>query len=276
MNDNGILKQYLKSVSVYPRITPEEEIQLSRKIKDGDSVALNQVVNANLKLVVKIALEMCRNSNALMDMIQNGNMGLMKAAKKFNPELGVRFSTYSSFWIKQAIMRGFVKPGNNVSISYRKDEINRKLKNYIKDYYKINMNLPTVDQLIGDLKVSRRDAVDILTQFKSNGELAGYNSSTDAGEETIEQVHDYSYNPEAVFEKIEMEQNLHEVLNSFPERESDIIKKRYGIDQDEKDTLNEIGQKYNISAEATRQIEKKVLLQIKNRFPGLAHYIYAA
>lgn len=276
MRDISVLKQYIQNVSRYPRVTPEEEKELAVLIKQGDRAAFNKLVNANLKLVVKIAAQLCRGHSNLIDVIQNGNLGLIKAAEKFDPTRGVKFSTYSAFWIKQSIMRGFIKPSSGVNISYRKDEVNKKLKNYIRDFLSEEGRLPSVDEIVKTLKVKRSDAIDVLMTTKQSGESLLSGNGCETNDEVLESVQDNRYNPETVYEEKAMTEDVDKAIASFPERECEIIRKRYGFDEDDKQTLTELGDKFSISAEATRQIERRVLVAIRNRFPGLAHYYFAA
>lgn len=276
MRDISVLKQYIMNVAKFPRVTPEEEKELGVLIKKGDRAAFEKLVNANLKLVVKIAMQLCRGHSNIMDVIQNGNMGLIRAANKFDPERGVRFSTYSAFWIKQSIMRGFIKPNSGVNISYRKDEVNKKLKVYVREYLAKEGKLPTVEQIVKDMKVKRSDAIDILMFSKQSGESLLTGTACETNDEILESVADNHFNPETVLEEKSLCEEVKEAIDSFPARENEIIRKRYGFDADNKETLTELGDKYSISAEATRQIEKRVLAAIKSRYPGLANYYFAA
>jgi RNA polymerase primary sigma factor len=276
MKDMTILKQYIGSISKYPRISLDEEKELADKIKMGDHTALEKLINANLKLVVKIAVDICKGSTSVMDVIQNGNIGLMKAAEKFDSSRGVKFSTYAAFWIRQSILRGFVKPSLNVTISYRKDEINKKIKKFVKDYFSEKGKFPAITDVVNQLNVKRRDVIDVLLLFKSNGDLLSRNGGTDLGDDYLENIQDNSYNPEKIVENRLLTDDVLKAIESFPERESEIIKNRYGFCTDEKETLNTLGTRYSISAEATRQIERRVLSVLRTRFPSLAHYYYAA
>jgi RNA polymerase sigma factor (sigma-70 family) len=275
MKDSVILKQYIQSIAKCPRITPDEEIELALRIRKGDQVALDKMVNSNLKLVVKISMEMCKGNSSIMDIIQNGNLGLIRAAKKFNPDHEVRFSTYSAFWIKQSILRGFIKPSLNVSISYRKDEINKRVKSFIRDYFSDNGKLPLVDDIVYNLKVKRRDAIDVLLLFKTSGDLLSFNNM-EANEDVLDNFQDYSLSPERIVESQIMEKDIIHAIESFPNRVRDIIKSRFGFNNEKKETLQDLGDKYDISAEATRQIERKVLTMMRVKFPALAYYFYAA
>lgn len=276
MRDISVLKQYIQNVSKYPRVTPEEEKELAVRIKQGDRAAFEKLVNANLKLVVKISAQICRGHSNLMDVIQNGNLGLIKAAEKFDPTRGVKFSTYSAFWIKQSIMRGFIKPSSGVNISYRKDEVNKKLKNFIREYLTREGSLPSVDEIVKTMKVKRTDAIDVLMVTKQSGDSVISGNGCESNDELLESVQDNRYNPETIYEEKSMTEEVDQAIASFPERESEIIRKRYGFDEDNKQTLTELGDKYSISAEATRQIEKRVLAAIRNRYPELAYYYFAA
>ena len=276
MREISVLKQYILNVSKYPRVTPEEERELAVRIKQGDRAAFEKLVNANLKLVVKIAAQICRGHGNLLDVIQNGNLGLIKAAGKFDPTRGVKFSTYSAFWIKQSILRGFIKPSSGVNISYRKDEVNKKLKAFIRDYLAREGSLPTVEQIVKTMKVKRADAIDVLMVTKQSGESVLSGSGCETGDEIIDSLQDNRYNPETIYEQKAMDEEVAQVIESFPERESEIIRSRFGFDEEKKQTLTELGDKYSISAEATRQIEKRVLAAIRKSHPGLAYYYFAA
>jgi len=276
MKDITLLRQYIKSISKFSRLTRHEEKDLAQRIKKGEQGALEKLINANLKLVIKIAAEYCFGKSSLMDIIQNGNIGLMKAAQKFNPLLGVKFSTYAAFWIRQSILRGFIKPSINVSISYRKDEVNKKIKKYIRDHFTRNEKLPHVTDMIRDLRVKRRDVIDMIMLYKGNGEFQYSSSRLDQDDGLEETIHDNRYNPETVFEKKKLIEDVMTAVDSFPDRERDIIKNRYGLKDDSRQTLDKLGNKYSISAEAARQIEKKVLKNIKMRFPYLVYYYYAS
>ena len=275
MKDVAILKQYINNISKYPRITTDVEIEYAKRIKNGDQSALEKLINANLKLVVKISLELCKGSSSIMDVIQNGNLGLIKAAKKFDATRGVKFSTYAAFWIKQSILRGFIKPTIGVSISYRKDEINKKVKGYIREFFADSGKLPAVDDIVKDLKVKRRDAIDVLIMFKGNGDFLSNSGIFETNDDVFESIHDNTYNPEKIVESKILSNDILKAINSFPCRESDIIKKRYGFNCEEKETLHSLGNKYSISAEATRQIERRVIALLRAKFPSLAYYYYA-
>lgn len=227
-------------------------------------------------MVVKISIELCKGQTSIMDVIQNGNLGLIKAAKKFDPTRGVKFSTYSAFWIKQSILRGFIKPAIGVSISYRKDEINKKIKNYVREYFSKVGRFPTIDDVVIELNVKRRDAIDVLVLFKGNGELLTNSGLFELNDDVIDNIQDNSYNPEKVVEKKILSDDVLNAIDTFNERESEIIKKRYGFDNEQRETLHSLGNRYSISAEATRQIERRVLALMRTRFPSLSYYYFAS
>ena len=272
MKDSGIFSKYRKDVMKYPLLTIEEERKLAREYRNGDRKALDKMVNANLRLVIKIAMEYDKGAIPIMDIIQNGNMGLIRAAEHFDPEMGVKFSTYSAFWIKQSILRGFVKTTQNVSISYRKSDINKKIKVFINEYLKENSKYPSVDEITNELHVKRRDAVDILMMFKNAEDM--FNPFKENWEEGIEAVSDNTYNPEEVIDDIDLAEIINGAISSFDQREQDIIKSRYGF-KDDKETLSSLGERYSVSSEAIRQIEKRVLKTIKDKHTSLYLYICA-
>jgi len=276
MKDNDILKQYFSTISKFPRITREDEIDLANRIKKGDKKALDKLVNSNLRLVVKISINMRKGNSSIMDIIQNGNIGLMRAAKKFDPERGVKFSTYSAFWIKQSILRGFIKTSQDINISFRKDEINKRINSYIRQYELSFGKLPSLENIMINLSVNRRDALDSLMGTVARSSTVSTQKSPVSGDELIENVHDDSYNPQRVMEYKAFTEDINIALDSLPGRDSDIVKRRFGFINENKETLQDLGNKYSISAEAARQIERRVISMMKIKFPALAYYYYAA
>jgi RNA polymerase primary sigma factor len=273
MKDMYLFRKYLKDISKHGLIDKNEEIELAKKILDGDKEALQKMINSNLKLVVKISLEYYRGTISLMDIIQNGNMGLMKAAKKFDHLRGVKFSTYAAFWIRQSILRGFIKPSHCLNISYRKDTINKRIKEYMRDYISNTHHYPNVEEIMESLKVSRRDAVDMLFYYK-NSEQSLNDAAYMEGDELIESIPDDRFNPERIIEDESMLKDVYDAIDSFSDREREIIRKRFGFDDPQRETLQRLGVQFSITAEAARQIEKRVLHNLKNRFPSLSYYFY--
>jgi RNA polymerase primary sigma factor len=274
MKDIYLLNHYIRDISKNQLLTAEEEIDLSRRIQEeGDQAALQKLIRSNLRLVVKISIELCRSSVSVMDVIQNGNMGLLKAAEKFDYRKGVRFSTYAAFWIRQSILRGFIKPSRNVNISFRKDELNKKIKNFLKEYYDLHEVFPTLDEIVAELKVKRKDALDVLIWIRNSGESFLISESV---EDIIDSVHDNRYNPETVLENKMMIEEVAKIIENFTDRESEIVRSRFGFDEEKKQTLHEIGSRFSITAEATRQIERKILNHIRDEHPDLASYLQAA
>lgn len=275
MKDIVLFKKYLKDISRKSLISREREKELAYQIAAGDDAALQEMIQSNLKLVVKISLEFYKGATSIMDIIQNGNMGLMRAAKKFDPEKGVKFSTYAAFWIKQSILRGFIKPSHNINISYRKDYINKQIKTFVSAYLQENGRFPEVSTIQEELKVSRRDAVDVLFFF-SNADHSLNSAMFEEGEEMIDTIADDHYNPEMIAEENSLLDEVNTAVDSLTAREREIIRKRYGFDYEPKETLQSLGDQFSITAEAARQIEKRVLTYIKDSFPQLACYFFSA
>lgn len=273
MQDLYLFKKYLKDISKHPLITREQEIEFAGRIRQGDKEALQQLVNSNLKLVVKISLEFYKNTISLMDIIQNGNIGLMKAARKFDPDKGVKFSTYAAYWIKQSILRGFIKPSHNINISYRKDAINKKIRNFVLQRSEKDGKFPKIEEIVDELHVARRDAVDVL-YYMSNVEYSLNDVVFEDGDEYIDNIADDSFNPEKIVERVLLEEAVSDAVDSFSVREKEIIRKRYGFDDEHKETLQNLGEKYAITAEAARQIEKRVLTAMRHRYPNLSSFYY--
>lgn len=271
MNGQSILNQYVNGLMKLERVTPEEEKALARQIQQGDQKAKEKLIQANLRLVVKIAMEYSRHSDQVMDVIQNGNMGLIRAVEHYDPERGVKLSTYAAYWIRQAILRGFIKPNASLSISYRKDEINKRVKKYIEARYHESGKLPSAEQVAADLGVQKKDALDVLKLYKNSSDLS-IRPAVENSEDLIDNFPDSRYNPEMVVETEMMESNISDILSKLDERENHIIRNRFGFNGGENLTLQALGDRYQISAEAARQIERRVLHKIRRQYSELETY----
>ncbi|MCX7821500.1 MAG: sigma-70 family RNA polymerase sigma factor [Brevinematales bacterium] len=276
MEEINILKEYLKGVSKYPLLNREEERELFKKFKEGSNVAKEKLINSNLRLVIKIAKEFKPNKEiTFMDIIQNGNMGLIRAIEKFDYEKGESFSTYACFWIRQNIIRGFEKSKYNGGASFRMAESYRKVMNFVKYFQKINGRIPNINEIEKETNVSKKLIFDVLKSISSNTAEVSFSSFCETNDELLDNISDNSYNPEVVIEKKMMEDDIKKVLISVPDREKEVLKERFGFSSDKKTTLMELGKKYSLTSEGIRQIEKRILAYIKINYPFLANYLYS-
>lgn len=270
---NDAVKMYMNSINRYNLLNFEEEKELSKKIQEeGDEKALNKLINSNLRLVVKIARHYISTGYPFIDLIQDGNMGLIKAATKYDYRKNVRFSTYASWWIKQTIVRSLSIKKRLIRLSHRKEEKLRKIKKARNKFYQTNDHQPTNEELAEILNLPVKEIKEI-SALSANIVSLDDNVNNDDNF-TIENIlGDESYIPDTLIEKQILSKETEKVLNTLTEREKTIITFRYGFESTKKYTLKKIGEMFGISAETVRQIELKALNKIKEKFPYLEDFL---
>ncbi|MGB9735536.1 MAG: RNA polymerase factor sigma-32 [bacterium] len=258
LNDN--LTKYLAQIDKYPLLTPEEEKRLAiRYYEKKDIQAAHKLVTSNMRFVVKIALEYRHYNVKLMDLIQEGNLGLMMAVKKFNPYKGFRLISYAVWWIRAYIQNFIMKTWSLVKIGTT--QLQRKL------FYSLNkMQAETnIDMLIDESKIEKK-ARDFENRLKMRDVSLDVTLDEESRESHLDQLMDESENLEERISKTEEEiilkQKVAQAIKTLPEREQYIIK--YRVMADNPLSLQEIGEKYNISKERVRQLEQKALAKLRH------------
>lgn len=266
------LAQYFEEISKTPLLTFEQELELSRRVQSGDESARQRLIQANLRLVVKIAKAYSRYGTAFLDLIQEGNLGLINAAGKFDYRKNVRFSTYASWWIKQSIVRALVNKNRMIRLPHRKEESLRKLMAKMAESAAVK-HTPTVDELAAYLRLGKEEVLALL-------ELAGSVTSLDkeVGDEAvslIELVEDRSYQPENEYFVHEFVADTKRLLDTLAERERDVLLCRYAFEGEKKKTLKTIGEQLGLSAETVRQMEIRALEKLRVQKDDLREYMYS-
>ena len=265
------LARYFEEIARTPLLTFEQELDLSRRVQDGEEAARKKLIQANLRLVVKIAKAYSRYGTAFLDLIQEGNLGLINAAGKFDYRKNVRFSTYASWWIKQSIVRALVNKNRMIRLPHRKEESLRRLTAYLAEFA-ATQQTPTVDQLSVYLRLEREEVLSLL-------ELAGAVTSLDkeVGEDSIsliDLVEDRSYQPENECFVREFEVDTQRLLDTLQEREKDVLLHRFAFSGEKKRTLKTIGEQMGLSAETVRQMEIRALEKLRLQKDDLREYMY--
>ncbi len=259
------INQYLDEISKVPLLSREEEIELAKKIQNGDKEALKKLVKHNLRFVVSIAQRYKNFGVPLSDLINEGNIGLIKAASKFDPDKNIKFISYAVWWIKQAILKTLSEQASPIKIPIKARAKSNKL-NYIKDAYFREFGEEIEDKEASKISgFSEKEIKNIeVNRLKFNS--LDKNISEDSDNSLLDVLEDESISVEDKYVYESSVNTLKKLLKQLPQRQQDIIKMRFGLDLGRRYTLDEIGEQYNISKERVRQIEKEALNKLKKMF----------
>ena len=255
------LQLFLNEVRRYPLLTAEEEIELSQRIEQGDPVAKERMINSNLRLVVSLAKKYQGNDLPLLDLIQEGILGLIRAAEKFDWRRGYKFSTYATFWIRQAIQRGIANKARTIRIPVHIGQRERKVARVERELHTELGRPPSDEEIAEKAEVTVeeieeiRDAARAVTSLDKpigeEGEAAFGDIMPSDDPEPEEEV-EVSLRSEA----------LHRALDQLPEREREVVKLRFGVNGDDPTPLRETGRRMGLSPERVRQLEAKALKRL--------------
>ncbi len=253
-------EQYLKEIRETPLLTAEQELTLSRRIRGGDEAAREQMIKANLRLVVSVAKEFLNRGLPFMDLIAEGNIGLMRGIEKFDPEQGNRFSTYGVHWIKQAIRRALVNSSKTVRIpSYMVEIISQFKQKSSEMTMKAGGKKPDTRLIAKEIGLTD-DQLDMMrAALNSTTQSSDFRSAD--GEASLTDMIADERSPDPAEEVMTANEvlMLQEMLEGISEREAKILKMRYGIDHDHPMTLSEIGEELGLTRERIRQIENNAI-----------------
>jgi RNA polymerase primary sigma factor len=268
---DDVLPIYYEQIKVYPLLDADEELELSRLIQQGDKNALHKLVQANLRLVVKVARGYMASDISFMDLVQEGNIGLIHAAEKYDYVRKVRFCTYASFWIRQFITRYLTNKRRIVRLPLRKEEMLRKIQ---RTYHSLSQSLqhqPRAEDIADELGISVQD-VDFITNMSSSHLSLELEINQDDST-TVMQVHeDYTYCPERTVFQQYYRDGAQRFLERLKDRERQVLSYRYQLVDGEPYTLKEIGDKLDLSPETVRQIEKKAMAKMRSYADEIKYY----
>lgn len=258
------VKAYLKSIGNHPRLSFDQEKELSTRALQGDQAAINQLVECNLLLVVSIAKKYYGCGLPLLDLIQEGNLGLMKAAEKYDGTKGFRFSTYATYWIRQAISRALGEHSRTIRIPANMVELLSKVKKATAELTQKNQKAPTDKEIAEHLGVEL-DKVQIVMDMSQA--TASLDIPVDDDGETSMGDLIADANTENPYNNLVKEANrqiIDSVFQTLSGREAEILRMRFGINRIKPMTLEEVGKEYGVSKERIRQIENKAIRKLRN------------
>ena len=265
MCDHDSISEYLKEIRKYPLLNFEEEIELSKKIQSGDLDARKKLIESNLRLVVTVARKYSAPDLPLLDIIQEGNLGLITAAQKYEFSYNVRFSTYACWWIQQSITRAIANKRRLIRLPFRKEELAGRIRRVSAELFQRLSRCPSKEEIAEELGVGVHDVIDIML---SSGTVTSLDVQLD-DEDSVslkDILPDSTYNPEDIFMKQYTRDCMLEILSGLKESERDIMLKRYNLQNDGRSyTLKNIGLQYGVSAETIRQVELRALRKLKSK-----------
>lgn len=275
MCDHDSISEYLKEIRKYPLLNFEEEIELSKKIQSGDLDARKKLIESNLRLVVTVARKYSAPDLPLLDIIQEGNLGLITAAQKYEFSYNVRFSTYACWWIQQSITRAIANKRRLIRLPFRKEELAGRIRRVSAELFQRLSRCPSKEEIAEELGVGVHDVIDIML---SSGTVTSLDVQLD-DEDSVslkDILPDSTYNPEDIFMKQYTRDCMLEILSGLKESERDIMLKRYNLQNDGRSyTLKNIGLQYGVSAETIRQVELRALRKLKSKSIELREIAYS-
>ncbi|MCR9244440.1 MAG: sigma-70 family RNA polymerase sigma factor [bacterium] len=257
MRDHG-LDTYLADINEVPLLTPEQEIELSTRIQQGDMEAREHMIRANLRLVVSIAKNYVNRGLSFMDLIEEGNIGLMKAVEKFDPDAGCRFSTYATWWIKQGIRRSLVNTVKTVRVpSYMSEIVSRWKATAMELNYRLGRRATTAE-VAEELELPESNWNVVRETVLANSQPV--HSMSEDSSSVSDSLEDVRVPPpeEQILAAMEIER-MRELLDRLEPREAKILKLRFGIDNADPMTLKAIGKRFGLTRERVRQMEQQAL-----------------
>ncbi len=258
------VRLYLREIGKIPLLTAEEELALAQKVVSGDKRAKDQMAEANMRLVVSIAKRYVGRGLDLLDLIQEGNTGLLRAVEKFDPDKGFKFSTYATWWIRQAITRAIADQARTIRIPVHMVEtINKLLRTQRRLTQDLNRE-PTNEEIAAEMEIEV-DKVEHIMKIKQD--ISSLDASVRDDEEDsvlADFIEDEdTITPEESATGQLLKEHVKEMLSALTEREQKILKLRFGLEDGKSHTLEEVGQEFMVTRERIRQIEAKALAKLR-------------
>lgn len=263
-NQEDPVKVYLKEIGFIPLLTSEEEIDLAIRISEGDENAKKRLTEANLRLVVSIAKRYLGRGMHFIDLIQEGNLGLIKAVEKFDYSKGFKFSTYATWWIRQAITRAIADQARTIRIPVHMVETMNKVRRVSGQMMHNNGQEPSAEEVAEELNISSEKVKEVMKASQDPMSL-----DSPVGDEEDTHLGDFIPDNDAIApaekaSQVLLKEQLLEVLNTLTSREEKVLRMRFGLIDGHPRTLEEVGKEFHVTRERIRQIEAKALRKLRH------------
>jgi len=272
-NVSDPIHMYLKEIGQVPLLSPEQEVDLARRVAEGDEDAKKQLEEANLRLVVSIAKHYTGHDMSLMDLIQEGNLGLIRAVEKYDYRKGFRFSTYATWWIRQSITRAIADQGRTIRIPVHMVENINKVNRASRDLMQELGRDATPEEIAHRIHMTPERVREIQKISREPVSM-----ETPVGDEEDSSLGDFIRDdttpvPADEAARVMLKEQIRHILTDLSDREQQVLHLRYGLDDDRPRTLEEVGRQLNVTRERIRQIEAKALRKLKRKNIRMKDYL---
>lgn len=275
-NLDDSVKMYLKEIGSIPLLTKEEELELAKKVSEGDELAKQKLVESNLRLVVSVARKYLRKGMPMLDLIQEGTLGLIKAAEKFDYTKGYKFSTYATWWIRQGITRAIADQARTIRVPVHMVEKINKLSSVSASLAAELGRDPKPEEIADKMDMSVDKVVEVINVSQKPTSIESTVGKEDDTE--LEEVlpDKNALSPEEIVTASLLKEQIEEILGTLTEKEKGVLELRFGLNGGERHTLEEVGKAFNVTRERARQIENKALRKLSHpsRANKLIDYYY--
>lgn len=264
IDNDSALKLYLREISQIPLLSREEEVELAHRIQKGDAAARQKMIQANLRLVVKIAHDYATSGLPLLDLISEGNIGLMKAVDRFDPSKGGKLSTYAAWWIKQSIKRALANQSKTIRLPVHLVDKIARMRRTASRLAEDFGREPTDEELAHELGISSSRVGELRTIAIQPASLNATVGEEEDGTSLGELVKDESaIDPASIIQNENLRKTVMELLPTLDARERKILALRFGLEGNEEMTLEEIGKKFHLTRERIRQLQNLALRKVR-------------
>ena len=264
--DTASLDKYLQDISKEEMVTPEEEAELAKKIRDGDQAALNRLTKANLRFVVSVSKQYQNQGLTLSDLINEGNLGLIKAGQRFDETRGFKFISYAVWWIRQSILQALAEQARIVRLPSNKIGAIQKIKKTLSRLEQEFEREPSVDEVAEILELTQKDVTETM---KNAGRHVSMDAPVSSNEDSSSTMYDLmqsedSPNPESGLVKQSLKDEVGRVISTLTVREAEVVSCFFGLNGCIPMSLEEIAQRYELTRERVRQIKEKAIRRLKH------------